>query len=156
MDHAEPQTVTGRRNGWIAAAAFLLIAGLPLTAAGTATGKPAGPDSAGASLRTAAAAGTASGRVLRNGRYEAESPDWTGMRVAVRIEGGRLSGVEVLKAKGTPRYYERVVRRLPACMERTGSAEVDGVTGATLSSNSLKEAVRAALKKAESENTAVR
>jgi len=156
MDHAEPQAVTGRRNGRNGAAAFLLAAGLPLAAAGTVHGKPAAADSAGASIRTTPAAETASGRVLRDGRYEAESPDWTGMRVAVRIESGRLSGVEVLKAKGTPRYYERVVRRLPASMERAESAEVDGVTGATLSSNSLKEAVRAALKKAESEKTAAR
>ncbi len=90
----------------------------------------------------------ASGPAFRDGIYRAESPGWTGMSVAVHIEDGRLACVEVLKAKGTPRYYDRVVRRLPVLMKEKGSAEVDGITGATLSCNSLKEAVRAALKQA--------
>lgn len=85
---------------------------------------------------------------LRDGIYKAESPGWTGMAVAVHVEDGRLACVEVLKAKGTPRYYNRVVRRLPVLMKEKGSPEVDGITGATLSCNSLKEAVRAALNQA--------
>ncbi len=127
---------------------FRLLSAAVLWLVSPAAGFAAGP--AGDSVTSASATvvhETSAGSVqnFRDGIYKAESPGWTGMAVAVHIEDGRLACVEVLKAKGTPRYYDRVVRRLPVLMKEKGSAEVDGITGATLSCNSLKEAVRAAL-----------
>lgn len=130
---------------------FRMVSAAALWAAGPVAAFAAGP--AGDPVRPVSAnvvheepAGSVP--IFRDGIYRAESPGWTGMAVAVHIEDGRLACVEVLKAKGTPRYYDRVVRRLPVLMKEKGSPEVDGITGATLSCNSLKEAVRAALKQA--------
>ncbi len=83
-----------------------------------------------------------------DGIFTGESPEWTGMKVQVHIEDGRIKQVKVLKAKGTPEYYDAVVRKMPRSIVKTGSVEVDSITGATLSSDSLKKAVREALKKA--------
>jgi len=90
----------------------------------------------------------ASSAEYMDGTYIGESPEWTGMKVQVRIQQGRLVKVKVLKAKGTPEYYQDVVRRLPRCIEKQGNVNVDGISGATLSSDSLKEAVLDALRKA--------
>jgi uncharacterized protein with FMN-binding domain len=85
---------------------------------------------------------------LKDGTYTAESPGWTGMKVLIVVQKGKICNIQVLKAKGSPRFYQTVVDRMPRKIIRKGSPEVDGVTGATLSSNSLKEAVRLALEKA--------
>lgn len=130
---------------------FRLLSAAALWTAGSAAAfaaDPAGDPVRSVSADTVHESPAASAPNLRDGVYRAESPGWTGMAVAVHIEDGRLACVEVLKAKGTPSYYNRVVRRLPQLMKEKGSAEVDGITGATLSCNSLKEAVRAALKQA--------
>jgi uncharacterized protein with FMN-binding domain len=149
MDHAETAVMSAGKPPtpflWTLAALILLAARQGPARAGVTA-----PDSATSAPEAGKETAPAAPSLL-DGRYEAESPGWTGIRVAVKIDGGRLTSVEVLKAKGTPRYFERVIRRLPDLMEERGSAEVDRVTGATLSSNSLKEAVRSAMKKAESD-----
>jgi uncharacterized protein with FMN-binding domain len=150
MDHEQAPAMTIVKH----AVPFLrTLAALVLWAASPGTVNAGSP--AADSITTASEAGSplspagvTSGPKLRDGIYKAESPGWTGMAVAVHVEDGRLACVEILKARGTPRYADRVTRHLPDRMKEEGSVEVDGVTGATLSSNSLKEAVRAALKKA--------
>jgi uncharacterized protein with FMN-binding domain len=150
MDHEQAPAMTIVKH----AVPFLrTLAALAFWAVCPGAGNTGGPaavsitavSETGSSLSPAA---VTSGPKLRDGIYKAESPGWTGMAVAVHVADGRLACVDVLKAKGTPRYYDRVVQRLPVLMKEKGSAEVDGITGATLSCNSLKEAVRAALKKA--------
>jgi uncharacterized protein with FMN-binding domain len=85
---------------------------------------------------------------LRDGRYTAESPGWTGMCVEVEVRDSRLCAVRVLKVKGSSKFYGKVVSTLPKRMEDKAGIDVDDVTGATLSSRSLKQAVRLALEKA--------
>jgi fumarate reductase flavoprotein subunit len=55
----------------------------------------------------------------------------------------------VLKVNGTPEFYQKVVDRLPDRIISKGSPDVDGISGATLSSNSMKEAIHHVLEKAE-------
>ncbi|MBN2103923.1 FMN-binding protein [bacterium] len=84
-----------------------------------------------------------------DGIYTGESPGWTGMKVQVKIRCGSICQVRVLRAKGTPEFYKEVVQKMPRYMAKQGCVNVDGISGATLSSESLKEAVRNALIKAE-------
>ena len=85
----------------------------------------------------------------QDGRYFGESTEWTGMEVQVQIKQGKIDDIQVLKAKGTPEYYNSVIKKLPKAIVKAGTVDVDGISGATLSCNSLKSAVAEALKKAE-------
>jgi uncharacterized protein with FMN-binding domain len=89
-----------------------------------------------------------SGPVYVDGVYQGRSTEWTGMTVEVHIEAGKISRVNVIEVNGTPEFYEIVLKKLPQLIEKRGSPEVDTITGATLSSESLKKAVRKALVKA--------
>jgi uncharacterized protein with FMN-binding domain len=86
---------------------------------------------------------------FKDGKYTAESPGWTGMTVEVTVLKGKIQNIRILKAKGTPYFYKQVVEVLPKKIVDSGTPEIDGITGATLSSASLKDAVRAALGKAK-------
>jgi uncharacterized protein with FMN-binding domain len=86
---------------------------------------------------------------LKDGLYAGESPGWTGMKVSVRVRKGRIHSLEVLEARGTPRFVRTVLDSLPARICAAGSLDVDAVSGATLSSKSLIEAARGALEKAK-------
>jgi len=91
--------------------------------------------------------------VLKDGRYTAESPGWTGMKVSVRVAGGKIEAVEVLKARGSAHFYGRVVQGMPSRIVANGGPEIEAVTGATLSSTALKVAVRSALEQARRNGT---
>ena len=71
------------------------------------------------------------------------------MKVTVIIEKGVIARVEVTEDKSTPRFSTQVVARLPENIREANSVDVESVSGATLSSNSLKKAVTAALEKAK-------
>ncbi len=86
-----------------------------------------------------------SNKRLVDGIYIGESFEWTGMKVRVAIKQGEIQTVEVLAVHGSPDYYEDVVKMLPRRMQRKNTYEVDGVTGATLSTESIKSAVKLAL-----------
>jgi uncharacterized protein with FMN-binding domain len=88
------------------------------------------------------------GPVYADGIYQGRSTEWTGMTVEVHIEAGKIKQVNVIEVNGTPEFYEIVLKELPHLIEKRGSPEVDAITGATLSSESLKGAVRKALLKA--------
>jgi uncharacterized protein with FMN-binding domain len=86
--------------------------------------------------------------VVKDGIYVGVSEGWTGMKTEVTIQKGQISGIKILEISGTPEFYKKVVGLLPDRILSKGSLEVDGVSGATLSSNSMKEAVGHALEKA--------
>jgi len=83
-----------------------------------------------------------------DGQYIGESKDYTGMKVRVLINEGELDSIIVLEAFGDFEYYQTVIDSLPNRMIAEGTADVEGITGATLSSRSLIKAVKAALDKA--------
>ena len=86
--------------------------------------------------------------VVRDGIYVGVSEGWMGMKTEVTIQKGQISGIKILEINGTPEFYTKVVDLLPDRILSKGSLEVDGVSGATLSSNSMKEAIGHALEKA--------
>lgn len=85
---------------------------------------------------------------LNDGSYVGESLEWPEMKVEVTVLNGCISEVKVLEDNGSPEFSDSVVVKLPRLIVAKGSTDVDGVSGATLSSNSLKVAVEAALKNA--------
>lgn len=83
-----------------------------------------------------------------DGTYIGETEEWPPIKVEVVIEKGKIVSIRILEDKGTPEFSRLAAETLPGIMIAEGRADVDGVTGATLSSNSLKKAVGSALEKA--------
>jgi uncharacterized protein with FMN-binding domain len=85
----------------------------------------------------------------RNGEFIGEETGWPEMKVKVRLQEGRIQAIEILQAGGTPSYTEQAIAVMPDRVVEANSAEVDGVTGATLSCEAFLSAVRDALGKAK-------
>ncbi|MBL4931658.1 FMN-binding protein [Clostridium paridis] len=77
----------------------------------------------------------------------------SGLQVAVTIKDGKISNIEIGSNNETPRIAERAFENLPSEIVTAQSTDVDGVSGATRSSNGIKEAVEDALSQAEDTNT---
>ncbi len=103
-------------------------------------GEAAGSAQTGTGVKTAA---------LKDGVYTGEYREWPEMKVEVTVKKGRIAAVKVLEDSGTPEFSSQVTAALPAKMVAKGSPDVDAVSGATLSSTSLKRAVQEALAKAK-------
>lgn len=86
---------------------------------------------------------------LKDGVYTGTGEGYGGdIVVEVTVEGGRITSVEVLSAEDeTPSYFERAKMLIPYIIS-TQSSDVDTVSGATLSSNGILEAVNQALNQA--------
>lgn len=67
------------------------------------------------------------------------------LKVRVKTEDGRLTAVEVLEHSETENVGTRAIQHMPGAMAAAGTWDVDGMTGATITSNALKEAVRMAM-----------
>ena len=67
------------------------------------------------------------------------------VHVKVTIEGGKIISVELGEHGETPGIYEPAAERVPAAIVANQSVNVDGVTGATMTSDAIKEAVTKAL-----------
>ena len=116
--------------------AFLLAAALVLSM--TACG--AAPASAGAS-------GSAAG--LTDGTYTGEGKGNNGnITVEVTVEQGKLAGVTVTDHSETKGLGDTAMESLIEVMVANNTTNVDAVSGATFSSNGLKEAVQQALRQA--------
>ena len=81
--------------------------------------------------------------------YTAVAPGFGGeVSVTVTAEDGKLTGVAAVGANETEGIGARAVEALPQAMLTAGTWDVDGVTGATMSSNALKQAAKAAMEQA--------
>ncbi len=112
--------------------AFLLILVALWATVGAATAKEKG--------------GLEIGRVP-DGVYLGKSGGITGVKVEVEVKEGKITRIEVLKARGHPRYKGRAVKEVPRRIIQAQSLKVDAVTGATKSSKDIIQAVRNALPK---------
>ena len=86
---------------------------------------------------------------IADGTYLGKSCGITGVKVEVTVKRGRISKIEILKARGLPKYKKRALKEIPRRIIRAQSLKVDTVTGATKSSRSIIEAVENALQKAQ-------
>jgi succinate dehydrogenase/fumarate reductase flavoprotein subunit/uncharacterized protein with FMN-binding domain len=67
--------------------------------------------------------------------------------IKVAMNGSRIASVEILNHNETPGISDGALATLPGAIVEANSADVDGVSGATLTSNALKAAVKDALSK---------
>lgn len=85
---------------------------------------------------------------LNDGEYEGTAVGYGGsLTVRVTINGGKITNIIVLSHQETPEYYKKasvVINRILS----SGNVNVDGVSGATVSSNAIKKAVANAIRKA--------
>ena len=65
--------------------------------------------------------------------------------VTVTVDGGKITAVEVVGDKETPGIGTNAIEQLPAKIVETNSADVDAVAGATVTSNAIIAAVKAAM-----------
>ena len=84
----------------------------------------------------------------QDGTYTGGYDGWPGIKVEVVVLDGWIREINIMEDTGTPEYSTRVQEVLPGRIISQNDANVDAVSGATLSSNTLKEAIKNALDKA--------
>ena len=86
---------------------------------------------------------------VKDGTYE-ETVDGRNGKVTVSttISSGKITNVEVKDNKETPEIAGTAITELPKKIVEKNSPNVDGVTGATITSDAIKEAVKNAIKTA--------
>lgn len=96
-----------------------------------------------------AESGTASG--YKDGSYEGISPNGIHGEIAVTVSitGGKITDIKVTSHGETEGIGSLAVEQLPGKIVEAQSTEVDGVSGASVSSAAIKEAVNDALTKAK-------
>ena len=67
------------------------------------------------------------------------------VNVTVTVEGGKIVSVEVGEHSETPGISDPAIEQIPAAIVEAQSADVEGVSGATVTSEAIKKAVAAAL-----------
>jgi len=90
------------------------------------------------------------GAVLKDGVYTGAADGFgPGLTVSVAVENGRVARVEVLRHnEKNARYYARPIETIPKEIVQNQTLHVDAVSGATLTSNGIVEAVYNALQNA--------
>lgn len=108
---------------------------------------PAATDKgSGTTGETTGAAEESGGSGGADGVYEGQSAGYGGSIVArVTIRSGAIENIEVTGDSETEGLGSVAVEKLPGKMLEERTIQVDGVSGATISSNAIKKAVKAAL-----------
>lgn len=88
-------------------------------------------------------------RTLKDGTYTATVDGQSGpMTVVTTIEGGKIAAVEVTENNETPTIAAAALESIPAKIVETNSVDVDGVSGASLTSGRITKAVAECLTQA--------
>ncbi len=66
------------------------------------------------------------------------------LTVEVKMDGETIKEVRVVSHNETPGVGTRAIDTMPGAIKQAGNADVEGVSGATLTSNAIREAVRQA------------
>lgn len=86
-----------------------------------------------------------SGAVLEDGVFDGSVRGRNGdIEVSVTVENGQVTDITVLSHIETPKYFDRAIRVSDSIID-SQSLTVDAVSGATISSNAIKNAVYNAL-----------
>ncbi len=96
-----------------------------------------------------AAGGSAAGE-YKDGTYTASEQGFAGeVSATVVVEGGKITDVQLEGKDETPDKGGAAIEELQPKILKAQSAEVDAVTGATVTSEAVKKAVSAALEQAK-------
>lgn len=85
----------------------------------------------------------------KDGTWEGEAQGMKPLKVSVEIKDGKIANVEVIEHDETPDISDPAIEQIPAAIVEKNSTEVDSVSGATVTSNAIKEAVNKALENAK-------
>lgn len=87
----------------------------------------------------------------KDGTYEGTSDAgmYPGLKVSVTISGGSITSVEVVEHNETPGISDAAINQLPGAIVGANGTDVDSVSGATMTSAAIKDAVEKALQKAQ-------
>lgn len=86
---------------------------------------------------------------LTDGTYTGEGQGMNPLKVSVTVTDGKIAAVEVTEHDETPGFYEPAIEEIPSAIVSKNSTEVDAVSGATVTSDAIKEAVNNALEAAK-------
>lgn len=88
--------------------------------------------------------------VYKYGIYEGQAKGMNdAVKVSVEVKEGKISKVEILDSKDTAGISDAAIEKLPEMIVSKNSPEVDSISGATSTSDAIKEAVTEALKQAK-------
>lgn len=89
-------------------------------------------------------------RIYTDGKYSGSALGYNGkLKVSVVIEGGCIADIMLESSVDDEPYLSKAVDSIFSAAAENGSAQVDSVSGATTTSNALKEAINNALEKAK-------
>ncbi|MDR7870970.1 MAG: FMN-binding protein [Tissierellaceae bacterium] len=86
---------------------------------------------------------------LKDGTYTGQAEGMAPLAVEVSVTDGKISAVEVTEQNETEGFSEPALEQIPAAIVEKNSTEVDAVSGATVTSNAIKDAVNNALEQAK-------
>jgi uncharacterized protein with FMN-binding domain len=86
----------------------------------------------------------------KDGTFEGTGEGKEGpVKVAVAIQKGKITNVTVLEHKETPGLSDSSIKEIPEAIIKTQGVKVDTISGATMTSNAIIQAVTQSLEKAK-------
>jgi len=83
---------------------------------------------------------------FKDGVYTGSAAGFNGpVKVEVTVSGGAIAAVKILEQDETPFIAKTALEKVPAAIVESQSWDVDGVSGATVTSEAIKAAVEEAL-----------
>lgn len=89
------------------------------------------------------------GAKYEDGTYEGEATGMELLKVSVEVKDGEIASVEVTEHNESEGYSEPALEQIPEAIAENNSTDVDAVSGATVTSEAIKEAVANALEGAQ-------
>lgn len=71
------------------------------------------------------------------------------IKVEVKVEGGKISDIKILEHNETPGLSDPIFEKIPKAIIKAQSTKVDEISGATITSQGIINAVSDALKSVE-------
>lgn len=93
--------------------------------------------------------GCGGGAKYEDGTYEGEATGMETIKVSVEVKDGEIASVEVTEQNESPGYSEPALEKIPGAIVEKNSTDVDAVSGATVTSEGIKDAVNNALEGAK-------
>ncbi|AFL99047.1 hypothetical protein Desde_0596 [Desulfitobacterium dehalogenans ATCC 51507] len=142
-----------RKNKYvlILSLSLVLVIAAGCSSSPAAADKPAENGSAAVSKESPAANEGPAAVSYKDGTYEGTSDAGIhpGLKVSVVVKDGKIAEVNVVEHQETDGIGSIAIEKLPSLIVEAQSTEVDSVTGASLSSGAIKEAVNKALEQAK-------
>lgn len=89
------------------------------------------------------------GSKLADGTYPGEGTGMEPMKVSVEVKDGKIASVDITEHAESEGYCEAALEQIPQVIVEKNSTDVDAVSGATVTSEGIKEAVNNALESAK-------